>query len=44
MEVLEGVKDGEEVVTGPAKALATLTPGAAVKVQSESEALKRRAK
>lgn len=44
LEVLEGVKDGEEVVTGPAKALATLAPGAAVKVQSESEALKRRAK
>jgi HlyD family secretion protein len=44
LEVLEGVKEGEEVVTGPAKALTSLAPGTAIKVQTEAEALKRRAK
>ena len=42
LEVLEGVKEGEDVVTGPAKALATLAAGTAIKVQTEAEAMKRR--
>ena len=44
VEVLGGVKEGEQVVTGPAKALATLKSGVELKVQSEAEAMKRRAK
>lgn len=44
LQVLEGVKEGEDVVTGPAKALATLATGTAIKVQTEAEAMKRRTK
>jgi HlyD family secretion protein len=44
LEVLDGVKEGEEVVTGPAKALATLAPGTAIRTQTEAEAMKRRTK
>jgi len=44
LEVLEGVQEGEEVVTGPAKALATLAPGSAIRTQTEAEAMKRRAR
>jgi HlyD family secretion protein len=44
VQILEGVKEGEDVVTGPAKALTTLATGAQIKVQSEAEALKRRMK
>lgn len=44
VQVLEGVKDGESVITGPAKAMAGLSTGAKVKTQSEAEAIKGRRK
>lgn len=42
VEVLDGLHEGEWVITGPAKAMAALANGAGVKVQSEQEALKGR--
>jgi HlyD family secretion protein len=42
VEVLDGVKEGESVVTGPAKALPSLAVGAKVKTQSEADAIKNR--
>jgi HlyD family secretion protein len=44
LQVLEGLKAGELVVTGPAKAMATLASGILIQVQSEKEALKGRGK
>ena len=44
LQVLEGVSEGEDVVTGPAKALGSLAPGSTIKVQTEAEAMKRRSK
>jgi len=42
VQVLEGVADGERVITGPVKVMSALAEGAAVKVQSEQDALKGR--
>jgi HlyD family secretion protein len=44
LQVLEGLAAGEQVLTGPAKAMAALATGAAVKTQTEQEALKGRGK
>jgi HlyD family secretion protein len=41
-EVLGGVQEGELVVTGPAKAMAGLATGAAVRTQTEAEAIRKR--
>ena len=42
VEILDGVKEGEIVITGPAKAVPTLAAGAKVKTQSEADAIKKR--
>jgi HlyD family secretion protein len=34
MEVLDGVKDGDEVITGSYKVLRTLRPGSGVKIDN----------
>jgi hypothetical protein len=44
VEILDGVKEGESVLTGPAKALTTLASGTKVKVQSEAAAMQGRVK
>jgi HlyD family secretion protein len=36
VEVLDGLKDGDEVVTGSYKVLRTLRPGASVKVDNSA--------
>jgi len=42
VEVLAGLREGEELITGPAKAVATLRPGARVRTLPEAEALRLR--
>jgi len=42
VEVLDGVKEGEITITGPAKALPMLAAGTKVKTQSEADAIKNR--
>lgn len=44
IQVLEGIQEGEEVITGPSKALTSLPNGAKVRVQTEAEAMKGRKK
>lgn len=44
VQVLEGVQEGDLVITGPSKALTSLANGTKVKVQSEQEAMKGRRK
>ena len=44
LQVLEGVAEGDLVITGPGKAMAALATGNAVKIQSEQDALKSRGK
>jgi HlyD family secretion protein len=44
VEVIEGVSEGETILTGPAKALTSIIPGTKVKVHTEAEALKGRIK
>ena len=34
MEVLDGVKEGDEVITGSSKVLRTLRPGSSVKIDN----------
>jgi len=42
VEILDGVKEGEKVITGPAKAVPALSTGTKVKTQSEADAIKNR--
>ena len=42
LEVLEGLAEGEQLITGPAKAMAALVVGSRIKTQSEQEALRGR--
>lgn len=44
VEVLEGVQEGDVVITGPSKAMTTLASGTKVRTQTEAEALKGRKK
>ena len=44
VEVLEGVAEGETVIIGPSKAMATLSSGAKVRTQTEAEAIQGRQK
>lgn len=44
LQVLEGLSEGEQVLTGPAKAMTGLATGARIQVQTEQEALKSRAR
>jgi len=42
VEVLEGAAEGDQVITGPAKAMGSLVPGAKVKTQTEAQAIQNR--
>ncbi len=42
VQVTDGVLEGEQIIIGPAKAMAALVSGAKVKIQSEQDALKSR--
>jgi HlyD family secretion protein len=44
VQVLEGVAEGEQVLTGPVKAVATLVPGYRIRTRSEAQALQERRK